>query len=286
MTSRLTAPAKINLALHVTGQRADGYHLLDSLVCFANLGDVLHIEPAADLLLTVTGPEGKALAAEDPQTNLVMKAAKALGSDKGAAITLEKRLPLASGIGGGSADAAAALKGLSALWDVAIPADAALALGADVPVCLQGEVARMEGIGEKITPLPGLPPLYAVLVNPRFEVSTPEIFKALQARNNPPLPAIPAFKDAYHLGEWLAEQRNDLEEAAVELHPEIDEVLEMIAESEGCLLARMSGSGATCFGLFATEADADEAASVMRMIRFDWWVKSARLGSAAEVQGF
>lgn len=280
MSLRRLAPAKINLALHVTGQRDDGYHLLDSLVCFANIGDLLTFEPAEDLTLELRGPEAKALEGD----NLVLRAAESFAKGQGAKITLDKRLPVAAGIGGGSADAAATLQGLAALWGQDLPEPAAvLALGADVPACLSGQVSRMQGIGEVLTPLAELPPLFAVLVNPRIPLSTPEMFKALEERNNAPLPAtIPTFASAKALAQWLADQRNDLEEVAVDMAPEIDEVLEMIDESEGCLLARMSGSGATCFGLFATEVEADEAAAVIRMLRFDWWVKSVRLGAGRD----
>ena len=185
MTAEVFAPAKINLALHVTGQREDGYHLLDSLVVFAGIGDRISVAPSDRLSLTVTGPEGGGL--EAGTDNLVLRAARSFGTGRGAAITLDKRLPVASGIGGGSADAAATLKALASHWGLTVPgADTVLSLGADVPVCLAGHPARMSGIGEVIGRVPDLPDGIALLlVNPRVAVSTPEVFRALPGKDNP-----------------------------------------------------------------------------------------------------
>ncbi|MDH3263802.1 MAG: 4-(cytidine 5'-diphospho)-2-C-methyl-D-erythritol kinase, partial [Paracoccaceae bacterium] len=189
------APAKINLALHVTGQRPDGYHLLDSLVVFAPVGDRLTAAPADALSLSVTGPFAEGVAPDE--TNLVLKAARALGPGRGAAITLEKKLPVASGIGGGSADAAAALRALARLWELPLPGlKAVLALGADVPVCLASRPSRMRGIGEIVEPLPLPVPVNIVLANPGHAVSTPQVFALLSEQRNPPLPEIPVFASA------------------------------------------------------------------------------------------
>ncbi|MDB5659662.1 MAG: 4-(cytidine 5-diphospho)-2-C-methyl-D-erythritol kinase [Cypionkella sp.] len=268
---RAFAPAKINLALHVTGQRADGYHMLDSLVVFAAVGDWLTVEPAAALILTVTGPFAARLAAED---NLVLRAARVLGVK--AAITLDKHLPIASGIGGGSADAAAALRALSAMAGVALPdAAAVLALGADVPVCLECVPLRMQGVGEVLTPLPALPECYVVLVNPGVAVATRAVFKALPRKDNPAMAMMPVWRSAGELAAWLAEQRNDLEAPAIELAPVIAEVKAALAVRPGCLLARMSGSGATCYGLFASEELAKAAAGALREDAPAWWVAAA-----------
>lgn len=269
------AQAKINLALHVTGRRADGYHLLDSLVAFADLGDRIMVEPAANLSLRVNGPMAAGLS--NGPDNLVLRAAQALSQGRGAAITLEKHLPVASGIGGGSADAAATLLALSELWGCALPApEAVLALGADVPVCLAGHAARMQGIGEAITPV-RLPPAHVVLVNPGFGLATADVFRALTRCDNPALASPEALPDATALAAYLLAARNDLEPAALQLAPEIGVVLALLRRQPSCLLARMSGSGATCFGLFATEADALAATATLTSARPGWWVRTAAL---------
>ena len=282
------APAKVNLALHVTGRRSDGYHLLDSLVAFAPVGDRLRLAPAEGLSLRVTGPEAKGVP-EGPE-NLVLRAAALLGPGPGAALHLEKCLPAASGIGGGSSDAAAALRGVAALRGGAMASpEAVLQLGADVPMCLAPSPARTRGIGEDLTPV-SLPPLPAVLVNPRVEVPTPSVFKALACKDNPPLPEIPAFADAVACIDWLAHQRNDLQAPAVALAPVIAEVLAALAALPGCRLARMSGSGATCFALFASEAEAGAAQAALSAAQPGWWVAQGSLGdqtaaSAPRVRG-
>ncbi|WP_347312186.1 4-(cytidine 5'-diphospho)-2-C-methyl-D-erythritol kinase [Defluviimonas sp. SAOS-178_SWC] len=277
MAIEVAAPAKLNLALHVTGQRPDGYHLLDSFVVFADLGDRIRVEAAKALTLRITGPEAAGLSAGDD--NLVRRAARAFGAGRGAAIALEKNLPVASGIGGGSADAAAALKALAQLWDVALPGDAAvLALGADVPVCLAGRPARMSGIGEALAPVPPLPDgLAVVLVNPRVSVATPAVFRALVRKDNAAMEALPdRFADLGALADWLARQRNDLEPAAIATAPVIAKVLDKIAAT-GPVLTRMSGSGATSFGLFDTLGAATTAAARLAEEHPAWWVRAARV---------
>ena len=270
------APAKINLALHVTGQRSDGYHLLDSLVVFAGVGDRVTVAPADDLTLQITGTHGAGLSVED---NLVLRAARAFGSARGALITLDKVLPVSSGIGGGSADAAATLRALAALWRVALPMAAdVLAIGADVPVCLAGRPARMTGIGEGVTAVPALPPLWLVLVNPMVSVSTPVVFKALTRKENAPLPRdIPRLKSVAETAAWLMMQRNDLEAPAMASLPVIGTVKAALSSQQGCLLARMSGSGATCFGLFADPLSAAAAARAIRAVQPAWWVADAAM---------
>lgn len=269
------ARAKVNLALHVVGRRGDGYHLLDSLVAFADFGDVVSVKAAPSLSLAITGPMATGLSAGPD--NLVLKAAQAMTGPLGAAITLDKRLPVASGIGGGSADAAATLQALSALWGCELP-DAAtvLALGADVPVCLAGQACRMAGIGEQISPVM-LPPAYLVLVNPGVGLSTASVFSALTRRDNPPLPPPEPMPDAAALAAYLRDCRNDLEAPARTLVPQIAQVLGVLAAQNGCLLARMSGSGATCFGLFATATAADEAAKALNAHSAAWWVQAAKM---------
>jgi 4-diphosphocytidyl-2-C-methyl-D-erythritol kinase len=270
-----TAFAKINLCLHVTGQRPDGYHLLDSLVAFADTGDVITCAAADQLALTITGPQAAHLPVTDD--NLVLRAARAMGG-MGAAITLEKHLPVASGIGGGSADAAATLRALSRLWGRPLPDPATvLSLGADVPVCLSGQTLRMQGVGEVLTPLSPLPETHILLVNPRIGVPTPAVFRALPSKTNPPLPEPPHFADAMALAAWLKDQRNDLEPPAITLAPVIASVKAAIAAQSGCLMSRMSGSGATCFGLFATAAETSAAAASLHASHPGWWITPTRL---------
>jgi len=284
------APAKVNLYLHVVGRRPDGYHLLDSLVVFAGVGDRLAVAPAPGLSLAVDGPFA-GLVPAGPE-NLVLRAARALaervGARRGAHIRLTKRLPVAAGIGGGSADAAAALAALCALWrvdpDAADLAALGLALGADVPVCLAGRPAFVGGVGEDMAPPPPLPAAWMVLANPGIAVATPAVFKAFRAGGGafsaPGRFAAPPG-DAGALFALLAERRNDLTAAAQTVAPAIAEVLAALAARPGCALARMSGSGATCFGLFAAENEARAAAAALAAGRPEWWVEAAPMRTAA-----
>lgn len=274
------APAKINLCLHVTGRRADGYHLLDSLVVFAGVGDrvsgTLEGPPSQGVTsLEVTGPMAAGLSGEGD--NLVLRAARAMGVS--ARIVLEKHLPVSSGIGGGSADAAATMRLLARLSGRALPdAAAVLALGADVPVCLAGRPARMTGIGEGLAPLPPLPEVWLVLANPGVAVSTPAIFRALARADNAPLPRdLPRLRGAAELAAFVMMQRNDLEPPALTLEPVIGRVKAALSAQPGCLMARMSGSGATCFGLFADPLAASAAARAIRTAEPGWWVADAPL---------
>lgn len=270
------APAKVNLALHVTGRRDDGYHLLDSLVVFAGTGDLVSVAPAAQFSLSVCGP--RAAGVPDGPENLVLRAAALLAAPgDGAAITLEKHLPAASGIGGGSSDAAAAIRALSRLWSRDLPQASALAaLGADVPVCLVPKAQRMQGIGEDVTPVAAMPGVALLLVNPGVSVATPAIFRALEQRDGTPLPAqIPGFTDAAALADFLHAQRNDLEPAAIRIAPVIGSVIAALAATRGCLIARMSGSGATCFGLYRDLAAAQSAAQVIARQRPGWWISAS-----------
>ncbi|MBT9368884.1 4-(cytidine 5'-diphospho)-2-C-methyl-D-erythritol kinase [Rhizobium sp. CSW-27] len=279
---RETAPAKINLALHVTGRRADGYHLLDSLVTFAGDGDSLELAPASQDGFRVTGRFGALLG--DGQDNLVVRARDLLRSAVLAAghaappveISLDKALPVASGIGGGSADAAATLRGLARLWGVTLPQGQmqalALSLGADVPMCLASRPVLARGIGEELTPVAALPALALVLVNPLVSVSTPDIFRRLETRDNPPMTALPATRQADWTA-YLRAQRNDLEPPARALVDEIAAVSTALA-SGGAELVRMSGSGATCFGLFASPHAAAEAAARLTEQHPLWYVQA------------
>jgi 4-diphosphocytidyl-2-C-methyl-D-erythritol kinase len=272
------APAKVNLALHVTGRRADGYHLLDSLVVFAGVGDHVTVRAHRERVFDIAGPQ----AAHLPITpdNAVLRAVAAFGQADGVHITLHKVLPVASGIGGGSADAAATLRALVAFWQVGLPPAAdVLALGADVPVCLAGRPARMTGIGDRVATLAHvLPPAWLVLVNPGKGLSTPEVFRAMTLRDNQPMPTeIPHWADAAAMAAFLHGQRNDLESPAISLIPMIADVKAALAAQPGCLLARMSGSGATCFGLFADAAAAAVGARNITLAQPGWWVADAPL---------
>lgn len=277
MGNRLSeaAPAKVNLYLHVTGRRADGYHLLDSLVVFAGVGDVLEAEPADALSLNVIGPFAAGLAGQGD--NLVLRAARALlaeaGVEAGARLTLYKNLPVASGIGGGSADAAATLRLLMRQWGVSIGQEAlarlALGLGADVPVCLGARARRMSGVGEILAPAPVLPAFGIALVNPGVAVATADIFRARRGDWSEAAELPAKWPAAAAMCADMARLRNDLEPAAIALRPVIGEVLAALRDAPGCRLARMSGSGATCVGLFDDAQMAVSAAEHMR--RPGWW---------------
>lgn len=281
-TGRL-ARAKINLYLHVTGKRADGYHLLDSLIVFAEAGDVLRVDDADDLSLAIDGPFAEGLAGE--ADNLVLRAARALAAEAGIAprarIHLTKSLPIASGIGGGSADAAAALIELCRLWrldiDTARLQKIALALGADVPVCVDGRPAFIGGIGEEIVLAGRLPAAWLVLVNPKVPTPTPQVFKARRGDFSPTARWQTPPADFDSLIAYLDGCRNDLTEAAISVAPAIADVLSVIAASEGCRLARLSGSGATCFGLYPDAVTAEAARAAILRVRPGWWATAARI---------
>lgn len=279
MSSQI-AHAKINLALHVVGQRQDGYHLLDTLVLFTKFGDKINLQEGDNdhpLQLTMTGPFAQGLSVNED--NLVLKAARLLraaakenGSEiKPVSITLEKNLPIASGIGGGSADAAATLLALVKFWELGETIDLfpiANALGADVSMCLHSTPLRAQGIGEDISNLEMARPLHMILVNPGLPVSTPDIFRNLQSKNNAPIElqndrVFPDLTD-------IKNMRNDLELPAIEVEPKISEVLSEI-KSRGSMLVRMSGSGATCFGVFEDEKSANAACDAINHKRLNWW---------------
>jgi len=278
------APAKINLFLHVGDKRADGFHALESLVMFARAGDTLIIEPSDGLSLALEGNFAKGLASEDD--NLVLRAARALGEHAGvpacAHLVLVKNLPVASGIGGGSADAAAALRGLSRLWDLELAADVlhdiAASLGSDVPVCLRSQPCWMEGRGEIVTPVADMPELPVVLVNPGVAVPTGKVFASLHERHGTGLQKLAGWKSAGDLIGWLCRTANDLEAPARAIAPEISDALVALAAEEGCHLARMSGSGATCFGLFTDNRAADAAEAKLKARHPNWWVVATTLG--------
>ncbi len=285
---RETAPAKINLYLHVGPIRADGLHDLASLFAFTEAGDAVVAAKADGLTLMIEGPFASALDGFDVNDNLVLRAARALqektGVAAGAALTLEKNLPVAAGVGGGSADAAAALRALSRLWDVRLSSDdmnaLAFALGADVPACLEGRPVLVDGAGEKLRPARALPDLYACLVNPGVDMPTGPVFRQFDAFNvSAPPPSHPAV-------EWdrpdgvkalMKASRNDLQAPAVAIAPAIAAVVSFLERQPGIMSARMSGSGATCFGLFSNRANAESAAAAAR--ENGWWAMASRLAS-------
>ena len=274
------APAKLNLCLHVTGQRNGGYHELDSLVLHLDQGDWISVEPADDISLSLNGEFCEGVPVDG--RNLVIKAAHLLSQNApsyaGAKLSLTKNLPSAAGIGGGSSDAAAALHLLSRLWNIALPDEVILStLGADVPVSMSFELSRMAGIGERLTRLGEPPELSVLLVNPGVDLPTPKVFAALSHKNNPPMPTdLPQFKSAEHWVAWLASQRNDLEAPAILLQPIIGEVLTVLRDYSGVRLSRMSGSGATCFALFASFKEAQKAELHFQAKQPKWWVKAAK----------
>jgi 4-diphosphocytidyl-2-C-methyl-D-erythritol kinase len=283
------AYAKINLWLHVVGRRADGYHLLDSLVVFADVGDTVVVSLSCDgstrlFPLVIDGPFAAALPTD--HRNLVVRAAEALAMRAGAAVSpvalrLTKRLPPASGIGGGSADAAATLKALISIWQLSMDGaelgQIALSLGADVPVCLAGRPARVGGVGERIGPAPALPPAWFVLANPGIELATPEVFRRRSGPFSEPAQVPAALNDAPALASLLATTGNDLTAAAIDLAPQVGEVLAALAALDGALIARMSGSGATCFAMFAAHGKAEAGAARLRAAQPNWWITAAAM---------
>lgn len=287
------APAKINLTLLVHGRRPDGYHELESLVVFAGpeACDRLTLLPGRSFDLEITGPGASLLASEDVSINLVSRAVAAalrVAPDLSTGcFRLEKRLPVAAGIGGGSADAAAALR----LLQRANPSDASIdwttiaaSIGADVPVCLEGRASVMRGLGEQVAPVPALPPVWAVLVNPGVALATADVFRALDAESLPAdwsddglTPAL-ALGDQDALLRHVAAGRNDLEAAAKQLCPPIADVISLLAGLEGARVARMSGSGPTCFALLESAEAAEAGRRHLALARPDWWVAATKPG--------
>lgn len=273
------APAKINLSLHITGQRDDGYHLLDSLVVFTKAGDTVAAQFATEDSLAITGRFSTTLQVESD--NLVLRArdmVRRLVPDLPAvALTLEKSLPIASGIGGGSSDAAATIRALMKLAHLHIDPDTiystALTLGADVPMCLAAQPLHVRGVGEILKPVETLPLLNIVLVNPGVGVSTPDVFKRLASRHNAPQPALPDGLDFEGFSMWLSQRRNDMQTAAIEIAPEIGDALDALRLA-GATVFRMSGSGATCFGLFKTAAQAKLASQIIASAHPSWYVEA------------
>ncbi len=287
------APAKINLYLHITGKREDGYHLLDSLVAFTNIGDSLRLEAAPTFSFRMEGPRANALKQEPADSNLAVKAArelaKALGKTLHVKLTLTKNLPIASGIGGGSSDAAATLKALTEHWGFAPHApllrQIAAGLGQDIPCCLEAATCYFRDIGNAVDPGPALPHTDIVLVNPNEPLPTPAVYKARSG----PFASAARFEKApqnpAELAEMLRSRSNGLTDAACRLAPAIKDILAALEQSPDCLLARMSGSGATCFGLYPNRLAARQAASQILARHPDWWVVPGHLPFVSALTG-
>ena len=276
----MLARAKVNLWLNVVGRRADGYHLLESLIAFTDLADEIEAAPSDRLTLAVDGPLAPVLA-EEGDNNLVLRAARLLADRAGVAprvaLRLTKRIPVAAGLGGGSADAAATVKALIDLWRVALPVeelfDLAARLGADVPMCFAGRAALASGVGEQLAPAPPLPPCAILLVNPRVALPTPDVFKARRGAFSEPRPVDP-WTDLASFAAALAERGNDLTEAAISLRPAVADVLAFLRKGEGTLHTAMSGSGATCFALYESVELAKRAAA---RLPTSWWHHAGKL---------
>ena len=288
------ARAKINLFLHAGEKREDGFHPLQSLAVFTDYGDKLSAEPAEELSLTLDGPFAAGLNGAD---NLVLRAARALAERTGRAaeakFTLTKNLPVASGVGGGSADAAAALRVLSKLWqlklDDKVLRDIGATLGSDVPVCVRSQPSFMEGRGEILTPVPSLPGLPLLLVNPGVAIPTKDIFAALTEKSGVAM-RLPSsgFTDLADLLRFLGGTRNDLQAPAMAREPVIGEVLDALRRLPGALVTRMSGSGATCFALLPDEGGCARAAALLKQKYPGWWVQPAivpDLGISRDIAG-
>lgn len=289
MAKAAFAPAKVNLFLHVGAPGEDGYHPICSLMAFADVGDVVMAYTAEALELTVIGPFAGALAGEGD--NLVLRAARALIAEARRPVapfglSLDKRLPVAAGLGGGSSDAGAVLRLLRELMGLNLPDErleaVAAGLGADGAACLWGRPVIAEGRGERLSPAPAFPVLDAVLVNPGAPVSTAEVYRAFDAGRAfgevAPPPAPQAFEDVVDLAAWLSLQRNDLEAPAVLVAPEVGDVLETLRGEPECLLARVSGSGGTCFALTRSDIEAETLAQRIEALAPGWWVRRCRIG--------
>jgi 4-diphosphocytidyl-2-C-methyl-D-erythritol kinase len=283
---RETARAKVNLTLHIKGKRSDGYHELESLVVFADVCDELVFSPASEDSVSLEGPFAGLVGGD----NLVLKAKRAVASWLGLAIgghfRLKKNIPVAAGLGGGSSDAAAAIRALLKVYDSASDAKIFIkqsaAIGADVPVCLQNSASWMCGLGERVTPVSGLAGLPAILVNPRIKLSTADVFRTLKAKplqpeKAGPPPSLPGWRGPVEAVAWLKEGRNELEAPAIALEPAVERVLDTLRRLDGCLLTRLSGSGPTCFGIFLSDDAAARAAREIERSYPAWWVQATTL---------
>jgi 4-diphosphocytidyl-2-C-methyl-D-erythritol kinase len=278
------APAKINLYLRITGRRDDGYHFMDSLVAFASIGDIISLTAADDYSLTIEGPMAVDLAREDPDKNLISKALRLLADHLGrrpaVAVTLQKHLPIASGIGGGSSDAAAALRAAAKLWDVPVDDPClytiAAKVGQDIPACVALRPCYFEGVGDVVSEGPALPPVGIILVNPLIPLPTPDVFKARHGDFSKPNRLPKAPMNATELSHYLLERGNDLTDPAAWIVPEIPKVLATL-RAHTTLYSGMSGSGATCFGLCENQQAAIDLQETLQKQHPNWWIKAGQL---------
>lgn len=277
----LNAPAKINLYLHITGKKPNGYHLLDSLVVFSDIGDVITIEASSQFSLTCDGPFAQNLP-KNPDDNLIYKTVKVMADHinqpPNVAINLTKNLPIAAGIGGGSSDAATVLKGLAKIWgitDINVLHNIGLSLGADIPACLFKQPCFMRGIGGEIIPADNIPSMSLILINPNVPLSTPDVFQNRSA----PFSKMATFNSA-HFIDALSKTTNDLQHSACQLAPEVQQVLDSLNKQKGCVFSRMSGSGATCFALFNTSKDATGAVLKLKSQHPNWWIECGKTYSS------
>lgn len=292
---RVFAPAKINLCLHITGRREDGYHLLDSLVAFADIGDQIYFKPAPDLSLDIQGHFARAFTQQDriatrDSKNLVIRAIYALADcthrDPALAVTLHKNIPLGAGLGGGSADAAACLWGLMQWWDMHLPQEhldrLTASLGSDVSACLRSQPTRMQGTGHVLSPLASMPEMPVVLLWPNQICETGLIYKEFANKITLPdshgfshaIPDINAIEHSGHVIQYLQETKNDLRSSAIDLYPVIADAENVLENCAGCLFSRMSGSGSAVFGLFETQEQAQQAVETISREHKDWWARA------------
>lgn len=279
---KIIAPAKLNLFLHITGRRDDGYHLLESLFVFTSFGDEITITSADTISLTINGPFASIIACEKIEKNLVYRAAlllqKKYAVKQGAHIILTKNIPVGAGLGGGSSDAAAVLKALNQFWQLQIDSETlatmGLSLGADIPACIVEKPALVFGIGDQVTPIAFPFSLSVLLINPNKSLSTPMVFQAYKETNTPFSASehINRFEDLNTLFAFLKKTRNDLEAAAIQLQPDIQIILSTLKQNTRCELARMSGSGATCFALFRNHDEAQSAEKLLKKQFPHYWI--------------
>ncbi len=273
-----TAHAKLNLTLHVTGKLPNGYHELDSLVVFTEFGDHLELEPAREFLLVANGPFSQVL---PPASKNIIHSALRLFEGRGTdfKVSLEKSIPVSAGLGGGSTNATSALRLAANYLGCPLPVDIQklVAIGSDLPVCLTGKPSIVRGLGEELTILDRFYEFPVLLVNPNKPVQTKEVYRQLSEVDNPPQTPYPVKGNNGDVLTWLKEQRNDLESPAILLCPEIKNILSGLREQEGCVLARMSGSGGTCFGIFQTMEQATGAGREIKLQAPEWWVQPTRI---------
>ncbi|MDE2739259.1 MAG: 4-(cytidine 5'-diphospho)-2-C-methyl-D-erythritol kinase [Paracoccaceae bacterium] len=272
------ANAKINLTLHVTGKLPNGFHEIDSLVVFTGFGDTLELEPAERYSLSTHGPYSQAL--PHPSENIILTALRLLEErGTGFRVNLKKSIPVSAGLGGGSMNAALALRLASNYLKCPLPTDTRkiTSIGSDLPVCLTGKPSMVSGLGEKIAVLDSFPEFPLLLVNPNKPVQTQDVYKGLTKVNNSSQTPFPALGNKNDIISWIREQRNDLEPPALQLCPEIKNILSRLRDQEGCMVARMSGSGGTCFGIFQTAEQVSVAAKTIKQLEPGWWIQPTRI---------